>query len=39
LDGGVLGIIVDARGRPLSLPEEGEWRRAKIREWMGELGI
>lgn len=39
LDGGVLGIIVDARGRPLSLPADGEKRRAKIREWMGELGI
>jgi uncharacterized protein (TIGR01319 family) len=39
LDGGVLGIIVDARGRPLSLPGDGEKRRAKIREWMGELGI
>lgn len=39
LDGGVLGIIVDARGRPLSLPVDGEKRRAKIREWMGELGI
>ena len=39
LDGGALGIIVDARGRPLSLPGDGEKRRAKIREWMGELGI
>jgi hypothetical protein len=39
LDGGVLGIIVDARGRPLSLPADEEKRRAKIQEWMGELGI
>ncbi len=39
LDGGVLGIIVDARGRPLSLPADDEKRRAKIQEWMGELGI
>jgi hypothetical protein len=38
LDGGVLGIIVDARGRPLSLPADEEKRRAKIQEWMGELG-
>jgi hypothetical protein len=39
LDGGVLGIIVDARGRPLSLPADEERRRTKIEEWMGELGI
>jgi hypothetical protein len=39
LDGGVLGIIVDARGRPLSLPADGEKRRAKIRDWMSELSI
>jgi len=39
LDGGVLGIIVDARGRPLSLPEDGEKRRAKIRDWTSELAL
>ena len=39
LDGGVLGIIIDARGRPLSLPAEEEKRREKIRHWMSELGI
>jgi hypothetical protein len=39
LDGGVLGIIVDARGRPLSLPADEEKRRAKIRDWMSELGV
>ena len=39
LDGGVLGIIVDARGRPLSLPADGEKRRAKIRDWTSELGV
>ena len=38
VDGGALGIIVDARGRPLSLPGDGEKRQSKIREWMGELG-
>jgi hypothetical protein len=39
LDGGVLGIIIDARGRPLSLPADDEKRRAKIRDWMSQLGI
>ena len=38
VDGGALGIIVDARGRPLSLPEDEQERRSKIREWMAELG-
>jgi hypothetical protein len=38
VDGGVLGIIVDARGRPLSLPRDEQERRSRIREWMGELG-
>jgi hypothetical protein len=39
LDGGALGIIVDARGRPLFLPEGGEKRRAKIRDWTNELAL
>ncbi len=39
VDGGAVGIIVDARGRPLALPREGEKRRAKIQEWMVELGL
>jgi uncharacterized protein (TIGR01319 family) len=37
--GGTLGIIVDARGRPLSLPTEEDKRRTTIQEWMWELGI
>jgi hypothetical protein len=39
IDGGELGIIVDARGRPLALPDDEKKRRAKIREWMAELGL
>lgn len=37
--GGALGIIVDARGRPLPLPIEENKRRTTIQEWMWELGI
>jgi hypothetical protein len=37
--GGALGIIVDARGRPLSLPTDENKRRTTIQEWMWELGI
>jgi hypothetical protein len=39
VDGGLLGIIVDARGRPLSLPEDETQRREKIQEWMWEVGL
>jgi uncharacterized protein (TIGR01319 family) len=39
VDGGSLGIIVDARGRPFSLPTEEEKRRETIQKWMWELGI
>lgn len=37
-DGGVLGVVVDARGRPLSLPAEPEARRQKVQEWHWALG-
>lgn len=39
LEGGLLGLIVDARGRPLVLPRQEEERLAKIREWRQSLGI
>lgn len=35
--GGSLGIVVDTRGRPLSLPQDPELRRAKLQEWLGNL--
>jgi hypothetical protein len=31
--GGVVGLIVDARGRPLELPEDDEERMDAIRRW------
>ena len=33
VEGGVVGIILDARGKPLALPEDVEARIAKLREW------
>jgi hypothetical protein len=36
--GGVVGVIVDARGRPLVWPEKETARRAAIRRWQQELG-
>ncbi|HEY7832798.1 MAG TPA: glutamate mutase L [Ktedonobacterales bacterium] len=39
LEGGLVGLVIDARGRPLSLPAELEKRQAKLREWHQALGI
>jgi hypothetical protein len=38
-EGGILGLIIDARGRPLELPADGEGRRELVGEWMKSLGI
>ena len=37
--GGVVGLILDGRGRPLSLPEEEQDRRARIGDWITALGL
>lgn len=39
VEGGLLGLIVDARGRPLALPQVDEERRQRLREWRQALGI
>jgi hypothetical protein len=36
--GGAVGIIVDARGRPLTWPEKEEARQETVRRWLQELG-
>jgi len=38
LTGGELGVVIDARGRPLVLPEEDEERIERIRHWLWSLG-
>jgi hypothetical protein len=37
--GGVVGIILDARGRPLALPSDNKERIAQLAIWMKELGF
>lgn len=37
VEGGELGVIVDARGRPLELPQDGEARRRRLLEWYSSL--
>ncbi|RJQ09253.1 MAG: methylaspartate mutase, partial [Bacillota bacterium] len=36
-EGGVVGIIIDGRGRPLSLPEDAQTRSLKLVEWFRAL--
>jgi hypothetical protein len=37
IEGGRLGIIIDARGRPIVLPEDTEEHREKLLEWINAL--
>jgi hypothetical protein len=39
VEGGVLGLIVDARGRPLALPSTPEARIARLLEWRRSMGV
>jgi hypothetical protein len=38
LEGGAVGVIIDARGRPLSLPGTRGEQQAKIQEWLWGVG-
>ncbi len=39
VEGGVVGVIVDTRGRPLQLPQSDAERRAKLIEWLRAFGL
>ena len=39
VSGGVVGIIIDGRGRPFTPPEENKLRVSKLKEWITELEI
>lgn len=39
ISGSHLGIVLDARGRPLRLPEDGRQRRAKLWEWLVAMAV
>jgi len=36
--GGSVGLVVDARGRPLTLPEDDEERSQRLRQWQWAMG-
>jgi hypothetical protein len=38
-EGGAVGVIIDARGRPLALPKEPGKRADKLQQWMASLGM
>ncbi|MBN1993058.1 MAG: glutamate mutase L [Anaerolineae bacterium] len=38
VEGGVLGIIIDARGRPLRLPRDDTMRQERLKQWSAEIG-
>ena len=38
VEGGLLGLIIDARGRPFSLPAKESERQNKIRQWLRDVG-
>lgn len=38
IEGGVLGLVIDARGRPLALPADPAYRRAKLAQWRQSMG-
>jgi len=37
IEGGVVGLILDARGRPISMPEDDTARRKRLGEWFTAL--
>jgi hypothetical protein len=39
ISGGVVGVIIDGRGRPFNLPTDAKTRVAKLKEWMLEMDI
>lgn len=39
VDGGEVGLIIDARGRPIAIPADDTNRARKMREWLQALGL
>jgi len=38
IDGGLVGLIIDARGRPFTIPTNEAERQAQIMQWMQAIG-
>jgi hypothetical protein len=38
VEGGAIGLLIDARGRPIVFPSDPEKRRDKVQKWMWDVG-
>ena len=38
VEGGIVGLLLDGRGRPLQLPEDDTARQRKLSEWLVSVG-
>jgi uncharacterized protein (TIGR01319 family) len=38
VEGGIIGIIIDARGRPLPIAEDSKDQQAKMQRWLWDMG-
>ncbi|MCP4426211.1 MAG: hypothetical protein GY803_17105 [Chloroflexi bacterium] len=38
IQGGAIGLVIDARGRPLNLPLDDDERQATLRQWLWDIG-
>jgi len=38
VEGGIVGVILDGRGRPIQLPEDEAMRNTKLQEWLVAVG-
>ncbi|WP_319586224.1 glutamate mutase L [uncultured Desulfobulbus sp.] len=39
VEGGEVGVVIDARGRPLQIPSDDSQRLAKLKEWFAAFGL
>lgn len=39
IDGGLVGLIIDARGRPLVFPTNDKERQGRLMQWMQTMGV
>jgi hypothetical protein len=39
IDGGLVGLVIDARGRPLTFPTDETERQARLLQWMQVIGV
>lgn len=39
LEGGVVGLVFDGRGRPMVLPTENDQRTKKLKEWLAAFNL